>query len=231
MKTTMTVNNIIKKKNRLFTVNLPSCKGKIVYGEQLKQQGDKELRSWNPYRSKLAAAILKEWSLHHILTENATILYLGAATGTTVSHISDIVSNGMIYAVEHSPIAAKKLVDLAVQRKNIAPLYDDANHPEHYARFVPSVDFLYQDISQRNQADIFIRNMNHYLKPDGYAIMMVKARSIDVSLKPKQTYDIVQQELEENYVQIDKKIILAPFEKDHITFLVSRKTTSGPAND
>jgi len=223
----MTVDGIIKKKNRLFTVNLASCKGKTVYGERLKQEDGKELRSWNPYRSKLAAAIIKGYDITPLITKDSSILYLGAATGTTVSHLSDIVTDGMIYAVEHSPIAAKKLIELAKQRKNIIPLYHDANHPERYSRFVPAVDFVYQDISQRNQADIFIRNIQQYLKKDKQAIIMIKARSIDVSLPPKKAYEQVEEELVNKDLQIHQKIMLLPFEKDHIAFTVSPKKPSG----
>lgn len=227
----MTIEGIIRKKNRLFTVNLPSCKGKTVYGERLKQGDGKELRSWNPYRSKLAAAIIKGCDISTLLSTESSILYLGAATGTTVSHLSDIAYDGMIYAVEHSPIAAKKLIDLAKQRKNIIPLYHDANHPERYSRFVPTVDFVYQDISQRNQADIFIRNIQQYLKQDNPAMIMIKARSIDVSLPPKKAYEQVEKELKNKSLHIDQKIVLSPFEKDHIVFTVSQKKPSGSTDD
>ena len=219
----MTMDGLIKEKTRLFTVNLPCCKGKTVYGERLKKIKGKELRSWNPYRSKLAAAIIKGFDISTVLSNNSNILYLGAATGTTVSHLSDIAFDGRIYAVEHFPIAAKKLIELAEQRKNIIPLYHDANHPERYSRFVPPVDFLYQDISQRNQADIFIRNIQHYLKKDKQTIIMIKARSIDVSLPPKKAYEQVEEELIEKGLQIHQKILLSPFEKDHIAFIVSQK--------
>ncbi len=214
---------IIRQKNRLFTVNLPQCEGKSVYGERLKKQKDQELRSWNPYRSKLASAILKGLDLYSLLSVNSTVLYLGAATGTTVSHLSDILCDGNIFAVEHSSIAAKKLVDLANIRSNIFPLFEDANHPERYIRFVPSVDMLYQDISQRNQADIFIRNAKQFLKETGNAIMMIKARSIDVSLPPAKAYEQVKSALEQQGLGVEKQILLSPFEKDHCAFIIKKE--------
>ncbi|RLF27383.1 MAG: fibrillarin-like rRNA/tRNA 2'-O-methyltransferase [Thermoplasmata archaeon] len=211
---------VFRENNKLFTENLESCRGIQVYNEKLVSINDKELRSWNPYRSKLAAAILK--GLKNInITSKSEILYLGAATGTTVSHISDIVKDGAVYSVENSPVALKQLIKLSRKRHNIIPIMADASHPEKYSHIVPHVDFIYQDISQRNQADIFIKNVDRYLKKAGYGIMMVKARSIDVSLKPKDAYDMVINKLIEHKVKIIKTIDLAPYEKDHVSIMIS----------
>lgn len=210
---------VIQKNKKLFTKNLESSKGITIYGEQLKIIDGNEYRSWNPYRSKLAAIILKK-KISFSLSDNAIVLYLGAATGTTISHLSDLLPNGTIYAVEHSPVSMKKLLSVVQHRKNIIPLLEDANHPDSYFSIVPSVDLLYQDISQRNQADIFIRNMNQYLKPDGIGIIMVKARSIDVSLPPKKAYEIVKQELSNQELIIEQSFSLSPYEKDHASFII-----------
>ena len=56
------------------------------------QDGDTktEYRAWNPFRSKLAAAIVG--GIEHIhMKPGSKVLYLGAASGTTVSHVSDLV--------------------------------------------------------------------------------------------------------------------------------------------
>ncbi|MCK5458792.1 MAG: fibrillarin-like rRNA/tRNA 2'-O-methyltransferase [Thermoplasmatales archaeon] len=210
---------VFRKNDKLFTENLNSCKGIKVYNERLIHYKNKEFRSWNPYRSKLAAAILKKFTFNIKLISN--VLYLGAATGTTVSHISDIVKDGMVYAVESSPIAANDLIQLSRRRKNVIPILEDAYHPERYSFFVPSVDVVYQDISQRNQAEIFIENIERYLKKDGLGILMVKARSIDVSLKPKETYELVADKLREQKLNIINLIDLSPYEKDHAAIVVS----------
>jgi fibrillarin-like pre-rRNA processing protein len=215
-------NLIIKRKNKLFTKNLASCTGTSIYGEQLKQINGMEYRAWNPYRSKLAAILLKRnFSLS--IPHDSVILYLGAATGTTVSHVSDLVSCGTIYAVEHSPVSMKKLLTVVKNRPNIIPILEDANHPDRYFPIVSNVDFVYQDISQRNQADIFIRNIHYYLKPEGVGIIMVKARSIDVSLAPIKAYQIVEHELKTHQLDIIKSFSLSPFEKDHAMFMVKKK--------
>jgi len=210
---------VYQKNEKLFTENLPSCRGVKVYNERLIHEKEKEFRSWNPYRSKLAAAILKK--LTFTITPYSTVLYLGAATGTTVSHISDIVKDGTVFAVENSPIAANELLILSRQRGNIIPILEDANHAERYKIFVPSVDIIYQDISQRNQGEIFLENIKKFLKKEGIGIMMVKARSIDVSLSPSKAYDLVAHQIKKQKLNIIDIIDLSPYEKDHAAILLS----------
>ena len=211
---------IYKKNDKLFTQNPEACKGTRVYNEQLITEDNTEYRSWNPFRSKLSAALLKGLSID--ITADAQILYLGAATGTTVSHLSDIITNGAIYAVETSPVAVISLLKVSEKRPNIIPILSDANHPERYQSIVPPVDLIYQDISQRNQADIFTRNITTYLKPKGIGLIMVKARSIDVALKPKQAYELVCTYLQQQKLKIKNTFDLAPFEKDHAAILTTQ---------
>ena len=218
MKPTETT-GVYKKNDRIFTENPVSCTGIKVYNEQLYTDDGKEYRSWNPFRSKLAAALLKGISVP--LKPDAHLLYLGAATGTTVSHLADILTNGTIYAVENSPIAMSSLLKVSDQRPNIIPVLEDANHPERYNSFVPPVDLLYQDISQRNQAEIFFRNATRYLKKNGTGILMVKARSIDVSLKPRQAYDLVCSQLATYHLHVHGIKELGPYEKDHAIITIS----------
>ncbi len=208
--------NLIKKGNKLFTKN--KVEKEKVYGERLERIKNKEYRSWNPYRSKLAAAILKGYNFE--INPNSNVLYLGAATGTTVSHISDILEKGTIYAVENSAIAIKDLIKVSEKRKNIIPILEDANHPDRYSVFTSNVDLIYQDISQRNQAEIFVNNINFYLKKEGLAIIMVKARSIDVSLTPKKAYQTVISYLEKHNLKVTKTMELSAYQKDHAAIIV-----------
>jgi len=71
-------------------------------GEGLPTETKTEYRVWNPFRSKLAAGILG--GLDEIyLRPGAKVLYLGAASGTSVSHVADIVGpSGTVFAVEFS---------------------------------------------------------------------------------------------------------------------------------
>lgn len=214
------IEGVYKDKKQIFTENLDSAKGIKVYNERVVKRKNKEYRSWNPYRSKLAAAILNNFKFD--IKKEYNILYLGAATGTTVSHISDIVKNGAIYSVESSPISMKKLLETSKKRQNLIPILENANHPERYSTIVPKVDLIYQDISQKNQAEIFISNASRFLKNNCYGILVVKARSIDVSLKPEKVYEIVSLKLKKEGFIISNIINLSPYEKDHALIKVRR---------
>ena len=194
--------------------------GTSVYGEELIVE-DEEYRIWNPRRSKLAAALLN--GLEKLeLQDTSKVLYLGASTGTTVSHISDIAINGKIYAVEFSPTTAKKLVQLSNQRFNIAPILGDATKPKGYLNIVEKTDLVYCDVAQPNQSELFMRNMNLFSKDDGVGLLMIKARSIDVVQKPKKIFREQEKKLKEKGFKIVEKVKLEPYEKDHIAFLVEK---------
>ncbi len=204
----------------LFTRSL--APGMQVYGEKIVRHSGKEYRQWDPKRSKLAAAILN--GLNQLgLAEGQSALYLGASSGTTVSHVSDILgSGGMIFAVESSATMARELVFLADERPNIFPIHANANHPENYQHRVLHVDFIYQDIAQRNQVDIFLKNVAMFLKPNAFCVLCVKARSIDITKHPKEIFKQARAELEKELLVVDARD-LSPFQKDHIFFVCKRK--------
>src|SRR3989338_5683719 len=124
--------------NTIFTINL--APGKKVYDERLVKGDRIEYREWNPLKSKLAAMILKN-SPNIGIRKNDVVLYLGAASGTTVSHVSDIVGNeGFIFALDFAPRVVRDLVFVSEDRKNIAPLLEDANRPERYIDKISQAD-------------------------------------------------------------------------------------------
>jgi fibrillarin-like pre-rRNA processing protein len=214
------ISGVYKQKGKLFTINPTNCKGQKIYNERLILYEGKEFRSWNPYRSKLAAAILNGLTSIY-LSPQKKILYLGAATGTTVSHLSDITTEGLVYAIENSPIAVKKLLEICKLRDNLIPILADANHPERYLSLVSQVDFIYQDISQRNQTDIFIDNAMTFLKQSGEGILMIKAKSIDVASSPKKIYNEVVGKMKKQGFNVTNLIDLSPYEKDHAAVVIA----------
>ena len=147
--------------NRIATENL--VPGEKVYGEKLVKINGKEYRIWDPRRSKLAAAILKGLK-RFSLKESWKVLYLGAASGTTVSHLSDILRRGKIFAVEIAPRVFADLFFLSEKRENIYPILADAKQIWQYSGLVPVVDFVYQDIAQKDQTEIFLENCKAFLK-------------------------------------------------------------------
>ena len=210
--------DVFLKDGQVATRNLTL--GISVYGEKLIEQ-DCEYRLWNPRRSKLSAAILN--GLENLKIKNdSKVLYLGASTGTTVSHISDITYNGKIYAVEFSPVTAKKLVRLSRQRPNIAPILGDATKPKEYLNIVEKVDLIYCDVAQPTQSELFMKNMNLFGKDDAIGILMIKARSIDVIQKPKKIFKQEEKKLKEKGFKIVEKIKLEPYEKDHISLIIEK---------
>jgi fibrillarin-like pre-rRNA processing protein len=192
--------------------------GKAVYGERLSKRDGVEYREWIAERSKLGAGLMK--GLKNPIEDKCIVLYLGAASGTTVSHVSDLASNGRVYAVEFAPEPMKQLIMLAKDRQNIIPYFADANHPEEYK--VERVDVLFQDIAQRNQAEIFIKNCAVYLKGSGLGLLVVKSRSIDVTRRPNDVFREVEQELSKKF-RITGKSRLEPYEQDHMLFVVKKK--------
>jgi len=180
-----------------------------VYGERIIEGR----RLWDPFRSKLAALLLKGPSMRPVLPSDAVVLYLGAATGTTVSHLSDIVSDGLVYAVEFSPRSMRDLVLLCERRKNIVPILADAARPEEYAFLVEPVDLVYQDVAQRSQAEIASRNCDRYLKSGGDLILMLKTRSVDSIADPQAVLWAEMKNL--SGLDIQQVMDLLPFHQDH----------------
>lgn len=199
---------------RLATINADP--GNKVYTERLLNEEGVEYRTFDPYKSKLGAAIFKKLKTFP-LNKGSKILYLGAASGTTVSHVSDIVGDeGLIFAVEFSARSMRDLIVVAERRKNIIPLHADARFPEEYSNTVSQVDIVYEDVAQPFQAEILDTNVKTYLKDGGYFFLAVKSRSIDVTKDPKIIYKEVIDKLESFGLKVIETIDLEPYEKDHI---------------
>jgi fibrillarin-like pre-rRNA processing protein len=198
----------------LATLNL--IQGNTVYGEKLIKHNGNEYRIWDPYRSKLAAGLKK--GLRHMPIINGTkLLYLGASTGTTVSHVSDIIGvTGLIFAVESAARVARELIEnVASKRSNVLPILEDARKPRSYFSIFGQVDVIYCDIAQPDQTAIAIENCFVYLKPKGRLLITIKARSIDVVEDPKVVIAKERKRLEINGFEINQTINLEPFDKDH----------------
>ncbi len=187
-----------------------------VYGEKVIRIEGNDYRLWSTRRSKLAAGIrngLREMPIQ----PGSRVLYLGASSGTTVSHISDIVGNeGVVYAVEFSPQVARKLIWLAETRKNIIPIISDARHPSRYASIVGGpIDIVYQDVAQSNQAKIFVDNLISFCSLGAYGVLAIKARSIDSTSDIDDVYNREIAELASSGMELIDNINLEPLEKDH----------------
>ena len=191
-----------------------------VYGEKIIEENGKYYRQWNPFRSKYCAA-LKNGLAENIFKKNATVLYLGSAEGTTVSHVSNIVGReGVIFCVDISEIAMQKLAKLAEIYENIFPILSDAQIIKNYKEDVGKVDVLFQDVSQRNQTEIFIKN-SELLKSGGLGALSLKTKSI--SQKDKKEILKDEKNKLEKVFEIVQIVSLEPFEKEHYLILVKKK--------
>lgn len=183
-----------------------------VYGERLYTQDDVEYREWVPSRSKLAA-YMRNGGKAFPFQGDSQVLYLGAASGTTSSHIADIVTQGTVYCVEISQRSFRDLVTVCEKRKNMVPILADATKPDEYSFAVESPNVLYQDIAQKGQATIFSKNMKLFNIKAG--LLVIKARSEDVTREPKDIFREVQEQLRKAGCIVDELVDLEPFEKDH----------------
>ena len=207
---------------RLATRNLTP--GRTVYGERLITFKGIEYRIWDPYRSKLAAAILKGIKAVPIKPGNK-VLYLGAASGTTASHVSDIVGeNGHVYCVEFSARAIRELVNnVCAYRPNMSPILEDARLPERYSMLVEKADNIYCDIAQPEQAKILADNADLYLKRGGEIMLAIKAQSIDVTKEPSEVYKREIETLKTRNFKIKEVIHLEPYDKAHAMIVAEFK--------
>jgi fibrillarin-like pre-rRNA processing protein len=205
---------------KIFTKNM--IRGKTVYGERLVTYNDDEYRKWTPYRSKLAAVIHKNPQKNFVY-KNSNVLYLGAASGTTVSHLSDITKGGIIYAVEFAERSIRQLVQNTSERYNVVPILGDARHPHEYARAVFSdINFVYQDVAQPNQAEIAIKNCDYYLKKGGFLFLAIKSQSIDSLSIPKKIYKEERILLEKAGYDILESVNIHQYAANHLVLIVKK---------
>lgn len=180
-----------------------------VYGERVLAGH----RVWDPYRSKLAA-------LCHLgkgveITGSTRVLYLGAAHGTTVSHVADYAE--VVYAVEIAPRPMQDLLEVTGRRGNIIPVMADARHPEEYAAIVEEVDLVFQDVASPDQAGIALRN-RAFLRPGGDLLLVLKTRAVDTTARPGEVEAATAAALRPSYTILGSTWLL-PYHRDHVAFL------------
>jgi fibrillarin-like pre-rRNA processing protein len=208
--------------HRLATRNF--APGRSVYGERLIRFEGVEFRVWDAFRSKLAGAILK--GLKAVPVQGGhRVLYLGAASGTTPSHMSDIVgAKGYVYCVEFAQRSLRELVtNVVAYRVNMSPFLADARMPQKYAMFISEkVDEVYCDIAQPEQAKVLADNADVFLKPGGWVMLAVKAQSIDVTMDPADVYKMEAKVLRDRGFRVEQVVDLEPYDHMHAMILAQR---------
>lgn len=208
---------IFEREGLIYTRNADP--GSSFYGENLIQVDGVEYRRWIAKRSKVGAVIQNGMDVE--LRPDMDVLYLGAASGTTVSHFSDILDEGVIVGIEYSDTVIKGLVNLAESRDNIAPVLGNARNPEEYDEYLDEYDYVFQDISQKDQAEIFLKNCREYLKDDGVGLLAIKARSISDALPAEEIFEQVKSKISDE-MEIVEEVGLDPYENDHLVIKVRK---------
>jgi len=218
------------KEDALATKNL--VPGESVYGEKRvaveNAEGKVEYRIWNPFRSKIAAAILG--GIENIwIAPGSRVLYLGAASGTTVSHVADIVGpTGIVYAVEFSHRSGRDLINVAKKRTNVIPIIEDARHPHKYRMLVGMVDCVFADVAQPDQARIVALNAHYFLKNGGHFCISIKANCIDSTAPAEVVFAKEVKKLQEEQFKPSEQITLEPYERDHAVVVGTYRPAKKP---
>ena len=211
---------VFREGRDLYTRNLRP--GESVYGERRVEREGIEYRAWDPFRSKLAALLLRG-PPPALPPQVASVLYLGGAHGTTASHVSDLWPGASVFVIEKSVTSFVPLLALARGRTNLLPILADAQLPERYRADVGLVDLLYQDIAQRAQAAIFAENALVTLAPHGLGVLMLKIRSVTQRRPAGEVVRSARRELEAAGLPVLAEVSLAPFSREHVALV-----TGGP---
>jgi len=220
----------------LVTLNLTP--GETVYGEkriEIPEEDNptqnKDYRQWNPFRSKLAASILG--GVKNIyMGPGSKVLYLGAASGTTVSHVADLVGpTGCVYAVEFSHRTGRELLEVAKKRTNVIPIIEDARKPHKYRMLVPMVDCIFSDVAQPDQARILALNAHYFLKNGAGFVISIKANCIDSTAPAEHVFAQQVQELRQEHFKPREQITLEPYERDHAVVTGLYRVTKKKADE
>jgi fibrillarin-like pre-rRNA processing protein len=212
-----TSDTVFSDRGRLYTVS--ACPGRRIYGERLFTISGKEYREWDPRRSKLAA-YLTVGGKQFPFRKDSKVLYLGASSGTTPSHVADICSEGKVYCVEFAQRMFRELVGTCETRPNMMPILGDATKPGEYSMFADKVDVVYQDVAQKMQAKILCDNMEAF--DADYGMVAVKARSEDVTASPESIFADAEKAIRERGFKVLDDEPLDPFEKAHAMIVVGR---------
>ncbi|KAK2194934.1 bifunctional Fibrillarin/S-adenosyl-L-methionine-dependent methyltransferase superfamily/Fibrillarin [Babesia duncani] len=214
----------IAKSNTEALVTRNMVPGESIYGEKRIQVQDGEnekveYRVWNPFRSKLGATIVGGVNKMPIEI-GSRVLYLGAANGTTVSHVSDMVGpTGIVYAVEFSHRSARDLTNMAKRRPNIVPIVEDARQPLRYRILVGVVDVVFADVAQPDQARILAINAHQFLKPGGWFIIAIKANCVDSTALPAAVFASEVEKLKREKCRPREQLTLEPYHRDHAVII------------
>lgn len=216
-----------RAESRVFLYSESVVADPPIYGERVLWRAGRAHRWIDPFRSKLAAAATLAPAMS-LPKDGERWLYLGAASGTTASHVADLVGpRGTVWAIEKSPRPFRRLLEIAERFPNLLPILADARDPGSYSALVPPVDGLYLDIAQPDQVEIARANAREYLRPGGHLLLTLKAASAGRDRSPESHAAGVPAAMPE--FELASRISLAPFYRAHWMFAGTSVGTETPA--
>ena len=204
----------VKNKKKLATLN--NADVNKIYNEKLIEMDGKQYNIWNPYTSKLAAAIVNGMEIFPIL-KKTQILYFDTTVDKTLNHISDIIGvNGRIFVVRDIIENSKKfLEDDSNNRTNVVSITQEKKSiPAKFVPNIETVNVVYVDIAQNNETDVAIQNCKNYLINGGFLMLVVPTRKIDFANNPDRQNLEERQKLQSSF-EIIQQINLTDFFKEH----------------
>ena len=221
---------VMKDGRTLWTLN--AVPKKAVYGESLRNFSGTEFRRWDPTRSKLGAALVRTRRAPELLLpeEGTTVLYLGAGHGTSISHLHDHLCgaendlSGRLVAVDLAPRCLRELTHMAKSRPGLVPVLGDARKHAAWGVLLPrKVNWLFQDVAQAGQVDIFIAACRRFLERNGTGLLSLKAASERWTGEGEEAlFTSVEQTLESSGFEVEERIELAGYEDNHVLFALRK---------
>jgi len=203
----------VKNKKKLATLNNAGINE--AYNEKLTEINGKQYNVWNPYTSKLAAAIVNGMEIFPIL-KKTKVLYLNGTIEKTLSHISDIIGvNGKIFILRDINENSKNFLENVMNdRTNVFTITRDNGDPAKFSSKSEMVNVVYVDITQHNETEVAIQNCKRYLRDGGFLMLVVPTKKIDFVNNPNgQNLEEIQK-LQSSF-EIIQQINLTDFFKEH----------------
>ena len=162
----------IGDKEQLATKNI--VEGTKTHKEKIVIVNDEEFLEWNPYKSKLAAAIRNGLQILPII-KNSKVVCINLLEESTMLHISNIVgSGGSVFVIDVNKNKKSFLNKLVDTHKNIIPIYDAADELSFSSSITGKVDALYVDLPESEQIEQIVEKYGSLLKNEGFLMLVTK---------------------------------------------------------
>ena len=162
----------IGNEEQLATKNI--VKGTKTRKEKIVIVNNEEFLEWNPYKSKLAAAIRSGLQILPII-KNSKVVCINPLEESTILHISNIVgSKGSVFVIDVDKNKKSFLNKLVNTHKNIIPIYDTVDELSFSSSITGKVDALYVDIPESEQIETIVEKYGSLLKNEGFLMLIAK---------------------------------------------------------